>query len=82
MSGLYSPNLLQYHYGLNVSRCKTPPGFCAAGTQFPELDHKGSDPVLNCIPIANILICREDEFMVPKICNVILGISECDGYFC
>lgn len=81
-SGIYSPNVLQYHYDLNVFRCKAPPGSCAAGTQFPELDHKGSDFVLNCISIADILICREDDFMVSKVCGVILGILECGGYFC
>lgn len=80
-SGIYSPNLLQYHYDLNVFRCKAPPGSCAAGTQFPELDHKGSDFVLNCISIADILICREDDFMVSKVCGVILGFLECGGYF-
>lgn len=81
-SGIYSSNLLQCHYDLSVFRWKAPPGSCAAGTQFPELDHKGSDLVLNCIPIANILICREDDFKVPKICGVILSILECGGYFC
>lgn len=80
-SGVHSPNLLQYHYDLNVFRCKALLGSCAAGTQFPELDHKGSDLVLNCIPVANILICREDDFMIPKICGVILGISECGRHF-
>lgn len=80
-SGMCSPNLLQYHYDLNVFRCRAPPGSCSAGTQFPESDHKGSDLVLNCIPVANILICREEDFMVPEICGVNFGISECGGHF-
>lgn len=77
----HSPNFLQYSYGLNVFRCKAPPGSCAAETQFPELDHKGSDLVLNCIPVANVLIYREDGFMVSMVCGVILGIFESSRYF-
>jgi len=67
----HSPNFLQYSYDLNVFKCKAPLVSCAAGTQFPALDHKGSDLVLNCIPVANVLIYREDGFTVSVVWEVI-----------
>lgn len=78
MSGIVP---ISYINDLNVFRCKASPGSCAAGTQFPELDHKGSDLVLKRIPVANVLIYREDGFMVSMVCGVILGILESGGYF-
>lgn len=51
-------NFLKYSCDLHVFRCKAPPGYSAAGTQFPESDRKGSDLVLNCIPVANVLVYR------------------------